>query len=416
MSAGYGSCRVPPMSDANDYGSHLAGAWADIPPGGPHPAPRTIPRAAHRQTPAPTTSFMVRYLGAAAIIAVLSVAAVLFVFPSPVARSPFASSSAHPQPPAYVTAYWIEQVAARVLPSMVTLQVSEGDHPLLGSGVIITADGLIITNNHVVAGLATGPQTPAGVQVTFHDGRVGAVEVVAADPQSDIAIVRAQNFSGLTPISMGSSASLRVGQLVAAMGSPLGLQGTVTSGIVSALHRLVCPAADGDHRAGFYAIQTDAAINPGNSGGALVDTNGDLVGVNAAESVVGSADDSNSTEHGSIGLGFAIPIDHAARIAAELIATGRASHAWLGAQVSGDEDPHGARVVRVESGSPAAAAGLTAGAVVTKIGDQRIGSGDTVLAAVQSLEPGDAVTLVFTDGSGESKSVQIKLGSDRDRQ
>ena len=414
MSAGYGSCRVPAMSDTNDYGSHLAGAWADIPPGGLHPPHRTIPRAAHRQTP-PTASFMFRYLGAAAIIAVLSVAAVLFVFPS-VARSPFASSSTRPQPPTYVTAYWIEQVAARVLPSVVTLQVSEGDHSLLGSGVIITADGLIMTNNHVVAGLATGPQTPAGAQVTFHDGRVGAVEVVAADPQSDIAIVRAHNFSGLTPISMGSSAKLRVGQLVAAMGSPLGLQGTVTSGIVSALHRLVCPAADGDHGSGFYAIQTDAAINPGNSGGALVDMNGDLVGVNAAESVVGSADDSNSTQHGSIGLGFAIPIDHAARIAAELIATGRASHAWLGAQVSGDADPYGARVVRVESGSPAAAAGLTAGAVVTKIGEQRIGSGDAVLAAVRSMEPGDSVTLVFTDGSGETKSVQIKLGSDRGRQ
>jgi len=132
--------------------------------------------------------------------------------------------------------------------------------------------------------------------------------------------------------------------------------------------------------------------------------------------VVGSADDSNSTQHGSIGLGFAIPIDHAARIAAELITTGRASHAWLGAQVSGDADPHGAKVVRVESGSPAAAAGLTAGAVVTKIGEQRIGSGNAMLAAVHSMEPGDLVTLVFTDGSGETKSVQITLGSDWGRQ
>ena len=123
-----------------------------------------------------------------------------------------------------------------------------------------------MTNNHVVEGLATGPQASAGAQVTFHDGRVGTLEMVAADPQSDIAIVRAEGFSGLAPISMGSSAKLRVGQLVAAMGSPLGLQGTVTSGIVSALHRLVCPPADGDHRSGFYAIQTDAAINPGKLG------------------------------------------------------------------------------------------------------------------------------------------------------
>ncbi len=416
MPAGHGPCCVPAMADADDHGWRLAGAWADISPGDAHAPHETIPRAAHRQTPAPTMSFMVRYLGAAAIVAVLSIGAVLFVFPSAIARPPFASGSARPQPPTYVTAYWIEQVAARVLPSVVTLQVSEGDQALVGSGVIITADGLIMTNNHVVAGLATGPQPPAGAQVTFHDGRVGAFEVVAADPQSDIAIVRAQNFSGLAPISMGSSANLRVGQLVAAMGSPLGLQGTVTSGIVSALHRLVCPAADGDHRFGFYAIQTDAAINPGNSGGALVDMNGDLIGVNAAESVVGSADDSNSTQHGSIGLGFAIPVDHAARIAAELIATGRASHGWLGAQLSGDANPHGAKVIGTESGSPAAVAGLTAGVVITRIGEQRVGSNDAVLAAVQSLDPGDAVTLVFTDDAGESKSVQIKLGSDRGRQ
>jgi putative serine protease PepD len=203
---------------------------------------------------------------------------------------------------------------------------------------------------------------------------------------------------------------------VAALGSPLGLQGTVTAGIISALHRLVCPAADAGDRSGFYAIQTDAAINPGNSGGALVDMNGDLVGINAAESVVGSADDSKITQHGSIGLGFAIPIDHAARIVAELIATGRASHAWLGAQVSGEADPYGAKVVGVESGGPAATGGLTAAAVITNIGDQRIGSGDALLAAVYSMEPGDLVTLVFTDRSGETKSVQIKLGSDWGRQ
>lgn len=415
MPAGDGCCCVPVTPDAHGYRARLAGTWADIPPSGPNQFHRPIPRAVQRQTSAPAASFVFRYVGAAAIIAVLSIAVVLLVSPA-VERSSFGSSSARPQPPTYVTTYWIEQVAAKVLPSVVTLQISERDHSLLGSGIILTADGLIMTNNHVVAGLATGPQTPARAEVTFHDGRVATVEVVAADPESDIAIVRARNFSGLTPISMGSSANLHVGQLVAALGSPLGLQGTVTAGIISALHRLVCPAADGDHRSGFNAIQTDAAINPGNSGGALVDMNGDLVGVNAAESVVGSADDSNITQHGSIGLGFAIPIDHAARIVAELIATGRASHAWLGAQVSDEADPYGARVARVESGSPAAAAGLTAGAVITKIGEQRIGSGDAVLAAVRSMEPGDSVTLVFTDGSGETKSVQIKLGTDRGRQ
>jgi putative serine protease PepD len=416
MPAGDGCCCVPVTRDAHGYRARLAGTWADTPPSGPHQFHRPIPWAAQRKTPMPAASFVFRYVGAAAIIAVLSIAVVLLVSPATVERSPFGTSSARQQPPTYVTAYWIEQVAAKVLPSVVTLQISERDHSLLGSGIILTADGLIMTNNHVVAELRIGPQSPARAEVTFHDGRVAAVEVVAADPESDMAIVQAHNFSGLTPISMGSSANLHVGQLVAALGSPLGLQGTVTAGIISALHRLVCPAADGDHRSGFNAIQTDAAINPGNSGGALVDMNGDLVGVNAAESVVGSADDSNITQHGSIGLGFAIPIDHAARIVAELIATGRASHAWLGAQVSDEADPYGAKVVGVESGGPAATGGLTAGAVVTKIGDQRIGSGDAMLAAVNSMEPGDLVALVFADGSGQTKSVQIKLGSDRGRQ
>jgi putative serine protease PepD len=137
--------------------------------------------------------------------------------------------------------------------------------------------------------------------------------------------------------------------------------------------------------------------------------------MNAAESVVVSADDSNSTEHGSIGLGFAIPVNHAGRIAAELMATGRASHAWLGAQVSGDADPYGAKIIGVKGGSPAEAAGLTAGTQVTKLNDQPMGSGETLLAAVQSMEPGDQVTLEVTDTSGSTRTVQVNVGSDRGR-
>jgi putative serine protease PepD len=307
-------------------------------------------------------------------------------------------------------------VAAKVLPSVVTLEISDGKRSLSGSGIILTPDGVIMTNNHVVAGIGAGPQAPARAVVTFNDGRTAAADLIAADPRSDVAIVRAQGVAGLTPVSIGSSANLRVGQPVAAVGSPLGLRGTVTTGIVSALNRLVCPPTGRDDRSAFYAIQTDAAINPGNSGGALVDMNGELVGMNAAESVVVSADDSDSTEHGSIGLGFAIPVDHAARIAGELTATGRASHAWLGAQVSSDTDPYGAKIIGVESRSPAEAAGLTAGGQVTQIDDQRIGSGDTLLAAVQSMEPGARVTLVFTDSSGITRTVRVSLSSDKGRQ
>ena len=404
MSDGDGSCGVRPIAYEQQDDRHT---------GGPRSSHRAIPVSTQRLTPAGAASFTLCNLGAAAIAAVIGLVVVL-VFPyAAVGRSLFMSDSVRTFPPAYSATSWVEQVAAKVLPSIVTLEVSDGNHSLSGSGIILTPDGVIMTNNHVVAGIGTGPQAPARAVVTLNDGRTAAAYVIAADPQGDVAIVRAQNVSGLTPVSIGSSANLRVGQAVAAVGSPLGLRGTVTGGIVSALDRLVCPATGRENRSAFYAIQTDAAINPGNSGGALVDTNGDLVGVNAAESVVASADDSNSTEHGSIGLGFAIPVDHAARIAAELLATGRASHAWLGANVSSDTDPYGANIVGVVSGSPAEAVGLTAGAQVTKINDQRIGSGDTLLAAVQSMEPGDRVTLVFTDSSGNARTVQVNLSSDR---
>ncbi len=392
MSDGHSCCGVKAISEARQDGRHTTGA--------------------HKLTPARAASFMLCNLGAAAIAVVIGVAVVL-VFRYGADRSLFMSDSARTLPPAYRATSWVEQAAAKVLPSVVTLEISDGNRSLSGSGVILTPDGVIMTNNHVVAGIGAGPQAPARALVTFNDGRTAAADLIAADPRSDVAIVRARNVSGLTPVSIGSSANLRVGQPVAAVGSPLGLRATVTAGIVSALNRLVCPATGRDDPSTFYAIQTDAAINPGNSGGALVDTDGELVGVNAAESVVVSADDSDSTEHGSIGLGFAIPVDHAARIAAELLATGRASHAWLGATLSSDMDPYSAKIIGVDSGSPAEAAGLTAGAQVTKIDDQRIGSGETLLAAVQSMEPGARVTLVFTDSSGKPRTVQVNLGSDR---
>jgi putative serine protease PepD len=376
---------------------------------------RAIPVTAQRLRPARAASLMLCNLGAAAIAAVIGVVVVLVFRYVAIDRS-FMTDSARTLPPAYRITSGVEQVAAKVLPSVVMLQISDGNRSLSGSGVILTPDGVIMTNNHVVARIGAGPQAPARAVVTFNDGRTAPADLIAADPRSDVAIVRARDVSGLIPVSIGSSAGLSVGQPVVAVGSPLGLQGTVTTGIVSALNRLVCPATGRDDRSAFYAVQTDAAINPGNSGGALVDANGELVGINAAESVVVSADDSDSAEHGSIGLGFAIPVDHAARIARELLATGRASHAWLGATVNSGMDPDGAKITGVESGSPAEAAGLTAGAQVNKIDDQPIGSGDTLLAAVQSIEPGARVTLVFTDSSGKPRTVQVHLGSDRGRQ
>jgi putative serine protease PepD len=305
----------------------------------------------------------------------------------------------------------------------------------------LSSDGLILTNNHVVATAANpshppaprerGPKPPepgapdepgdprepdsdhAGgkpkTTVTFSDGRTAEFTVVGADPTTDIAVVRVQGISGLTPISLGSSANLRVGQPVMAVGSPLGLEGTVTTGIVSALNRPVSTTGEtGNQNTVLDAIQTDAAINPGNSGGALVNMSGQLVGVNSAIATLGG--DSPDAQSGSIGLGFAIPVDQAKRIADELIKTGTASHASLGVQVTNDKGTPGAKVVEVVPNGAAAAAGLPGGVVVTKVDDRTVNSADALVAAVRSKAPGDKVTLTYKDPSGDSKTVQVTLG------
>jgi putative serine protease PepD len=301
----------------------------------------------------------------------------------------------------------VEQVAAKVLPSVVTLKTDLGGGAVQeGSGIILTADGLIMTNAHVVA---AGVAPPSSTTAALNDGRTVPFGIIAADPTSDIAVVRAEGISGLTAISLGSSADLRVGQQVVAVGSPLGLSDTVTVGIVSALNRPVFDGVDADNpAAAFDAIQTDAALNPGNSGGALVDMNGNLIGMNSAMASMGGLGGA-----GSIGIGFAIPIDHAARIANELIATGTASHAWLGAQAISETGCEGARIIGVATGSPAAEAGLPDGALVTKVGDQVIQNAGTLYAAVQSQAPGTRIAVGFLDPVGDPRTVLVTLGTDR---
>jgi putative serine protease PepD len=235
--------------------------------------------------------------------------------------------------------------------------------------------------------------------------------VVGTDPAGDLAIVKAQGVSGLTPITIGSSKDVKVGEQVVAIGSPLGLQGTVTTGIVSALNR---PVAAGDEPGGnvtvLDAIQTDAAINPGNSGGALVNMNGELIGVNSAIASMGGGG-SGGGQSGSIGLGFAIPADQAKRIADELVSTGTATHGSLGVQLSTDSTKDGgAAIADVAEGSPAAAAGLPSGAIITKVNDQVIDGPEALVAAVRSKAPGDQVTVTYTDGSGAAQTTQITLG------
>ncbi|BBY31724.1 S1C family serine protease [Mycolicibacterium sediminis] len=322
-----------------------------------------------------------------------------------------ALGAAPSQPAASLPAGSVEQVAAKVVPSVVKLETDMGRQSEEGSGIVLSSDGLILTNNHVVAAAKDGVPGggPVQTKVTFADGNTTSFTVVGTDPSSDIAVVRADNAANLTPITLGSSGSLRVGQDVVAIGSPLGLEGTVTTGIVSALNRPV--AAGGDARnqnTVLDAIQTDAAINPGNSGGALVNMNGELVGVNSAIATLGG--DSAQSQSGSIGLGFAIPVDQAKRIADELIQSGTASHASLGVQVGNDATVDGAKIVDVTGGGAASAAGLPSGAVVTKVDDRVIGSADALVAAVRSRAPGDQVTLTYLDPSGKPATVQVTLG------
>lgn len=328
----------------------------------------------------------------------------------------------------------VEQVAAKVVPSVVMLETDLGRASEEGSGVILSSDGLILTNNHVIAAAAAppkGPGTPGSptpgsptpgsvppggpggpapkTTVTFSDGRTAPFTVVGADPTSDIAVIRVQGVSGLTPIAMGSSSDVRVGQPVLAIGSPLGLSGTVTTGIISALNRPVSTTGEsGNQNTVLDAIQTDAAINPGNSGGALVNLQGQLVGINSAIATLGG--DSPDAQSGSIGLGFAIPVDQAKRIADELISTGKASHASLGVQVTSDKSTPGAKVVDVVQGGAASNAGVPKNVVVTKVDDRPISSADALVAAVRSKAPGDKVSLTFQDPGGGSRTVQVTLG------
>lgn len=301
----------------------------------------------------------------------------------------------------------VQAVAAKVVPSVVQIQVTGRTGEGEGSGVILSSDGLILTNNHVVSGAGVG----ARLEVSFSDGSTAGATVVGTDPSSDIAVIKAQGRSDLQPIELGTSDGLQVGQGVVAVGSPLGLAGTVTSGIISSLNRPVATSGQStDQTTVIDAIQTDAAINPGNSGGALVDMSGKLVGINSAIATLGAGASSAESQSGSIGLGFAIPVDQARRIADELVQSGKATQAIIGISVPSRDDANGATVLGVTDGGPAAQAGIPTGAVVTKVDDRVISSGDALIAAVRSHAPGDQVSVTYEQG-GRSNTVSVTLGT-----
>ena len=291
----------------------------------------------------------------------------------------------------------VEAVAARVLPSVVQLQVEGIRGAGEGSGIVLSADGLLLTNNHVVEAGANGGRVVA----LFQDGTSAPAQIVGRDPSSDLAVLRAQGVSGLTPVTLGNSDSLRVGQQVVAFGAPLGLGGTVTTGIISALNRAVSVGEESgaSEATVLSAVQTDAAINPGNSGGPLVDMQGALIGINSAIATTGG-------QGGSIGVGFAVPINQAKRVAEELERTGRATRAVLGvALATSDRTANGAAIGQVTPGGPAEQAGLRAGEVVTRVDDRLVTNGNELVAAIRDHAPGDRVTLTV-----DERQVDVTLG------
>jgi putative serine protease PepD len=301
----------------------------------------------------------------------------------------------------------LAKVAAAVSPSVVSITVDAGNSGDTGSGVILRSDGTIVTNNHVVAAAADGAGT---ISVKFADGTTASATIVGRDPDTDLAVIKASGVSGKTPATLGSSNSVHVGDTVLAIGSPLGLDGSVSSGIVSALHRTVALGSETGGSSGASvsdAIQTDAAINPGNSGGPLVDEHGHVIGINSAIASLGqSADGSQS---GSIGVGFAIPVDEVRSVADQLIKGQTPKHALLGVNIS--DDPNGgALVTGVSSGSAAANGGLAVGDVITEVGQTPTDNGSSLSAAIRAHNPGDKVAVHYRR-NGVAHTTTVTLGS-----
>ncbi|MFD5869297.1 S1C family serine protease [Corynebacterium sp. NPDC060344] len=296
----------------------------------------------------------------------------------------------------------VEAAAQAALDSVVSIQVVTPRGTGSGSGSVLSSDGLVLTNQHVVA---EAEEPGARMTVLLNDGTSHPAQYVAGHGPSDIAVIRVDGVNNLRPISLGDSSKLAVGQEVVAVGSPLGLTSTVTSGIVSAVNRPVGVSGAGGESTVIDAIQTDAAINPGNSGGALVDLDGNLVGV---PSVIAS--NGGGEQAGSIGLGFAIPVNQARRIADELIANQSVQMPAINASIDTRSPLPGALVGEVIPGGAAERGGLRPGDLIVKVDDRRVDSGVALIAAIRSRAVGDTVTLTVTDEDGRGeRTVDVTL-------
>ncbi|MGX1541703.1 trypsin-like peptidase domain-containing protein [Streptomyces adustus] len=307
-------------------------------------------------------------------------------------------------------------IAARALPGVVTLHVSGTDEQATGTGFVLDTRGHILTNNHVVA--------PAGkdgrITVVFNGGETARAEVVGHDSGYDLAVVKVTGVSGLKPIPLGNSDGVRVGDPVVAIGAPFDLEGTVTSGIISAKERPITAGgeADGSDVSYVDALQTDAPINPGNSGGPLLDSRARVIGINSAIQSADGGSDSGTGQAGSIGLGFAIPINQGKRVAEELINTGKVTHPVIGVTLDMDYSGDGARINTasgggsspVTAGGPGARAGLRAGDVITEVDGRRIHSGEELIVRTRAHRPGDRLELTV-ERNGKERKVTLVLGS-----
>ncbi|MFJ4365552.1 trypsin-like peptidase domain-containing protein [Streptomyces chartreusis] len=308
-------------------------------------------------------------------------------------------------------------IAARALPSVVTLHVSGREAQGTGTGFVLDDRGHILTNNHVVE--------PAGddgeISVTFHSGDTAKATVVGRDSGYDLAVVKVSGVSGLKPLPLGNSDNVQVGDPVVAIGAPFDLEGTVTSGIISAKERPITAGGeggDGSDVSYVDALQTDAPINPGNSGGPLLDARARVVGINSAIRSADTGSDLEGAQAGSIGLGFAIPVNQARRVAEELINTGHATHPVIGVTLDMDYAGDGARVgtkgsdggSAVTGGGPGDKAGIEPGDVITEVDGQRVHSGEELIVKTRAHRPGDRLKLTLKRG-GKEVTISLTLGS-----
>ncbi|MGW0772901.1 S1C family serine protease [Streptomyces sp. NPDC002835] len=316
----------------------------------------------------------------------------------------------------------VAAVAANALPSVVTIEAKSGGPDIEGSegqggtgtGFVYDKEGHILTNNHVVASAAEG----GNLSVIFSDGKKYDADVVGRAQGYDVAVLKLKNApSGVDPLPLGNSEKVAVGDSTIAIGAPFGLSNTVTTGIISAKNR---PVASGDGSSGknsyMSALQTDASINPGNSGGPLLDSRGAVIGINSAIQSAGNGG-FGQTQAGSIGLGFAIPINQAKTVAEQLIKTGQPVYPVIGATVDMSEQGSGARITEEGAGGspavspngPAAKAGLKPGDVITKFNGKPVDSGPTLISEIWTHKPGDEVALTY-QRDGKSHEVELVLG------